>query len=275
MATARRDLAHLHSKGRISRVRGGALPSKREAARGPGPGAPVRGASASIAALFESPGAIELKEAICETGRRCWLRGLVDGSSGHFSARLGDYFLCTPAGVSRGSMRPEMICLVDSEGRQVASHGQWKRSPEVLVDLATYHAVPTAAAVAHAHPTHATAWSICETELPGGLLAEFEVFVGPLARADYRLPGSTELAALVGKLAPLHPAILLRNHGVICWGTSIEDARLRLEMTEAYCQAAAIASRLPGEQSPIPPGDLAALLAIKRSLGIPDPRLSG
>ncbi|HEY5550539.1 MAG TPA: class II aldolase/adducin family protein [Opitutaceae bacterium] len=237
-------------------------------------GPTVRAASESIAELFESPGAMELKEAICEMGRRCWRRGLVDGTSGHFSARLGHHFLCTPAGVSRGSMRPEMLCLVDAGGRQVASHVHWKRSPEVLADLAIYRAVPAAVAVAHAHPPHATAWSISEAEPPTGLLPEFEVFAGPLARVDYRMPGSAELARLIGALAPRHPSILLRNHGVICWGTSVEDACLKLEMTEAYCQTAAIASRLPGEQSPIPPDELTSLLEMKRRLGIPDPRLS-
>lgn len=277
VATARRDLVHLQSKGRISRVRGGALPRHRGVVteRQPRQESVVRAVSESIAALFESPAAIALKESICEMGRRCWLRGLVDGSSGHFSARLGDHFLCTPAGVSRGSMRPEMLCLVDSGGQQVASHGHWKRSPEVFVDLAIYRAVPASAAVAHGHPPHATAFSISESEPPSGLLGEFEVFVGPLARVDYRMPGSAELAAMVGSLAPQHLSILLRNHGAICWGASVEDAGLRLEMTETYCQTIAIASRLPGEQSPIPREDLAALLAIKRMLGILDPRLSG
>jgi L-fuculose-phosphate aldolase len=172
-------------------------------------------------------------------------------------------------------MHPEMICLVDNEGRQVASHGPWKRSPEVIVDLAIYRAVPIAAAVAHAHPPHATAYSACETGPPAGLLAEFEIFAGPITRVDYRMPGSAEVASLVGETAPGHSSILLRNNGVICWGTSLDEACLKLEMTEAYCQTAAIASRLPGQQSPIPPGELAALLVEKRRLGIPDPRYSG
>jgi L-fuculose-phosphate aldolase len=231
-------------------------------------------ADESIATLFKSPGAQALKEAICEVGRRAWRRGLIDGTSGHFSARLGEFFLCTPAGVSRGFLRPEMLCLVDSSGTQLASYDHWKRSPEVLADLAIYRAVPAAAAVAHAHPPHATALSTSGAELPNGLMPEFEFFAGPLARAVFRMPGSPELAKLVGDLAPSHRSVLLRNHGVICWGTSVEDAYLKLEMTEAYCQTLAIASRMPEPPTSIPPGDMAALLAMKRRLGIPDPRLA-
>jgi L-fuculose-phosphate aldolase len=235
----------------------------------------LHAASESIATLFKSPHAQALKEAICEAGRRAWRRGLVDGASGHFSARLGEFFLCTPAGVGRGFLRSEMLCLVEAEGTQVASHDHWRRSPEVFADLAIYGAVPAANAVAHGHPPHATALSVSGVELPQGLLPEFEFFAGPLARADYRMPGSVELAKLVGDLAPDHRAILMRNHGVITWGISVEDSYLKLEMTEAYCQTLVIASRLPGNQSPIPTGELAALLEMKRRLGIPDPRLAG
>lgn len=276
MATARRDLAHLHKQGSISRVRGGAMQRRRGAGGDAQAGFPaaVRAEDDTIRALFNSHDAGALKEALCEAGRRCWRRGLVDGASGHFSARFGEHVLCTPAGVGRGAMRPEMICLVDSTGRQVASHGNWRRSPEVLADLAIYRASPLAAAVAHAHPPHATAYAACEVGPPPGLLAEFEVLAGPLARVDYRMPGSPELASLVGEAATRHSSILMRNHGVICWGASVDDACLKLETTEAYCHTAAIAAHLPGRLSPIPPAELAALLEAKRRLGIPDPRLS-
>ena len=182
--------------------------------------------------------------------------------------------LCSPAGVGRGSMRPEMICLVDLDGHSAANRHR-RHSPEVVVDLAIYRAVPQAAAVIHAHSPHATAFAISGIEPPRGLLAEFEVFVGVLGHADYRTPGSRELAATVGQLAPRHPSILLKNHGVICWGTSIEDALLRLEMTEVYCQTASIAARLPGHLTHLPESELKALLNVKRRLGIPDERLPG
>lgn len=271
VATARRDLAHLHAKGRIARIRGGAMPHRGAGREESVPRAPrARAANDSAAALSDSSGARLLKEEICEIGRRLWLRGLVDGATGHLSARLGNaHVLCTPAGVSRGFMRPNMLCLVDLEGNQVASHGQWKRSPEVLVDLAIYRAVPDAGAVAHAHPPHATAFSISGLEPPRGLLPEFEVFAGPLVRADYRMPGSLELAMLVGKLAPDHQSILLKNHGVICWGTTVQDASFKLEMTESYCHTVAVAARLPGHQTALPPDDLLALQEVKRRLGIP------
>lgn len=273
VATARRDLSYLQSRGRISRIRGGALARDRRAAvpdsASDGRSLPkIRGDTDRD--LYTSPAAQALKESICEAGRRAWRRGLVEGACGHFSARLGDSVLCTPAGAARGSLGSEMICLVDGEGRQVAGHAHWRRSPEVLVDLAIYHAMPGAAAVVHAHPVHATAFAISGLEPPRGLLPEFEVFAGPLGIADYWTPGSPELAAAVAQLAPRHPSILLRNHGVICWGTSIQDAYLKLEMTETLCQTAAIAYRLSERPTPIPANELVRLSDLRSQLGIPN-----
>jgi L-fuculose-phosphate aldolase len=167
-----------------------------------------------------------------------------------------------------------MLCLVDETGVQIAGHDHWKRSAEVLADLAIYNAVPAAAAVAHAHPPHAAALSVSDVELPQALLPEFEFFAGPLAKTDFRMPGSPELANLVGDLAPDHRSILLRNHGVICWGSSVEDAYLKLEMTEAFCHTFTIAFRLASPPTSIPRSEIAALLEKKRRLGIPDPRLA-
>ena len=66
--------------------------------------------SAADIALFASKEANSLKEQICEIGRRIWAREYCDGNGGNISARLGpDRFICTPTGVSKGFMTPDMI----------------------------------------------------------------------------------------------------------------------------------------------------------------------
>ena len=274
LATARRDLACLQSEGRIARVHGGAMPIGGKPEVAPQVRRKVHSSSSSIASLFESSGAEALKEAICEMGRRSWMRGFTEGNGGNLSVRLGDHFLCTPTGVSKGFMKPEMICLVDSEGRQVASNSIWQRTSEILTHLAIYHAEPMATAVVHAHPVHATAFAISGIEPPRGLLPEIEMFVGPIVRADYRMPGSPELGEIIARLAPGHQSILLRNHGLICWGTNIEDAYFKLEITESYCQTLTIAAQLPGRLTTIPQEELKSLLDLKRKMGLPDARFT-
>ena len=79
----------------------------------------------------------KLKEQICEIGRRLYNRGFAAANDGNITVRLNEReFLCTPTMVSKGFMKPEDICKVDYEGKQLA--GTRKRTSEVLLHLAVY-----------------------------------------------------------------------------------------------------------------------------------------
>ncbi len=248
-----------------------ATPAKAGGEAGPVP-APSTAAKPDVLALFNSPEAKKLKEDICEMGRRCWMRDYNDGNGGNLSARLGDYFLCTPTGISKGFMKPEQVCLVDADGNQVAGNGKWKRTSEILSHLGIYKTVPAAAAVVHAHPIHATAFAMAGIEPPQCLIPEVEVFVGTIPVADYKTPGSPQMSEILGKLAPQHQSILMGNHGVICWGTSVEDAYFKMEITDSYCRTLWVAAQLPSKRTTIPPDEVKKLLDMKQKMGLPDER---
>ncbi len=240
-----------------------------------GAGAPLGGALTAVstsddAALFNSPLAEKLKREICEMGRRIWMREYCDGNGGNISARLAENrFICTPTGVSKGFMTPDMLCMVDGDGRQVA--GTWKRSSEITTHLAIYNTTPDAMSVCHAHPCHAGAFAIKGMQPPPRLIPELEVFVGTVALAEYKTPGSPEMAESIKPLAPQHQSIIMGNHGVITWGKSVEDAYFKMEITDAYCRTVILAQAIPGGAS-IPCEKIGELLDIKKSLGLPDPR---
>jgi L-fuculose-phosphate aldolase len=232
------------------------------------------GASSEVLAIFNSAQAQEMKKMICDIGHRCWQRDYNDGNGGNISARLGEYFLCTPTGVSKGFMKPEMICLVDADGNQVAGNAPYKRTSEILSHLGIYKTVPAAASVCHAHPIHATAFAMAGNEPPQCLIPEVEVFVGTIPLAEYKTPGSPQMSEILGKLAPKHQSILMGNHGVITWGTSIEDAYFKMEITDSYCRTLWVASQLPSKRTTIPKDEMRILLDMKKKLGLPDERLA-
>ena len=240
-----------------------------------GAGAPGGGALTAVtttddAALFASPAAEKLKKEICDIGRRIWMREYCDGNGGNISARIApDRFICTPTGVSKGFMTPDMLCMVDGRGNQVA--GTWKRSSEITTHLAIYNTTPEAASVCHAHPCHAGAFAIKGMQPPPYLIPELEVFVGTVAFAEYKTPGSPEMAEAIKPLAPQHQSIIMGNHGVITWGKSVEDAYFKMEITDAYCRTVILAQAIPGGAS-IPCEKIGELLEIKKGLGLPDPR---
>ncbi len=221
-------------------------------------------------ALFSSREAESLKSQICDIGHRMWLREYCDGNGGNISVRLAeDRFLVTPTGVSKGFMKPEHLCLVDSTGRQLA--GTLKSSSEFTTHMAIYDTVPEAVSVCHGHPCHAGAFAIKGITPPQHLIPELEIFVGCVPVAAYETPGSPEIAASLRPLAPHHQSMIMGCHGLICWGSSVEDAYFKIEITDAYCRTVLLAMALPGGIS-IPEEKMTDLLERKRGYGLPDPR---
>jgi L-fuculose-phosphate aldolase len=236
----------------------------------PAAAAPAPANASADTKLFNSPEAQSIKEQICDIGRRIWMREYCDGNGGNISARLSpDRFIVTPTGVSKGFMKPEMMSLVDINGTQLA--GTWKRSSEFTTHAAVYRSTPEAMSVCHAHPCYAGAFAIKGLRPPPRLIPELEVFVGTVAYTPYKTPGSPEIADEIFPLAPKHQSILMGNHGVICWGKSVEDAYFKMEITDAYCRTVVHAQSLPGGSS-IPCEKLPELLDIKKKMGLPDDR---
>src|SRR6478672_4274727 len=119
----------------------------------------------------------ELREAICDVGRRLHDRGFVAAWDGNISARLPDgACLCTPTMCSKGRLRCDELCVVDDTGRQQS--GPRGRTSEILLHLAIYRHRPDVHAVVHSHAPHATAFAVAGEPVPTGVLAEAEFFLG-------------------------------------------------------------------------------------------------
>ena len=218
-------------------------------------------AEREIEAFFNSPEIKRLKELMCDIGGRLWQRGFVDGNGGNLTIRVGDnMILCTPTLISKGFMKPEDMCLVDMDGRQLA--GTRKRTSEVLTHIGIMKRQPNAKACCHAHPPTATGFAIAGVTPERFLTPEAEIFLGEIGIAEFRQPGSPECADVVGAKAPNHMAIFMANHGAITWGKDIEMAYWRLENLETLCANHLVAQKLMGSKSiPQITGEAAEALA--------------
>lgn len=189
------------------------------------------------------PSRPQLEEAICDIGRRLYARGLVAATEGNISARMPfDQVLCTPTLICKGLMKPRDLCLVRLDGSQV-SVGR-RRSSEVLLHLELYRANPAIQAVIHCHPPHVTAISVAQQPVVPGVLPEAELFLGDVPILDYATPGSAELARLAAPVAATAVCAILKNHGAVAWGNSLEQALWRAEILEAYCRVLYLARAL-------------------------------
>jgi L-fuculose-phosphate aldolase len=222
--------------------------------------------------IFTSPEATAFKEEIVCVGRKLWERQYVDGNGGNISARISPhYVLCTPTLCSKGDLRLEDLSLVDLDNYQIC--GDRPQTSEILLHLEIYKAVPSAKAVIHCHPPYATAHAVAGVIPQGNLIPEQEVFVGPVALAPYETPGTRVFAQTVLPYVKNHNTILLANHGIVCWADTVTHAEWYVEVVETYCKTVMIASQLRPKLNEIPPDKIADLLALKKSLGLPDPRL--
>ncbi len=230
-----------------------------------------KSSKAELEAFFNSAYCHNIKEQICDMGRRLWQREYVDGNGGNMAVRVGeDIAICTPTLVSKGFMKPEDMCLVDFEGNQFC--GPKKRTSEILMHLQIMKKQPKAVATCHCHPPYSTGFAVAGVQPPTCMVPEYEVFAS-VAIAPYRTPGTPEMGKLVSDLVDKHNVILMANHGVVSWShNNIEDAYFKMEILEAYCRTILVASQLGRPVGTMTPAQLQDLLKIKQSLGIPDPR---
>jgi L-fuculose-phosphate aldolase len=230
-----------------------------------------KSSKAELDAFFASPYAHSLKEQICQMGRRLWEREYVDGNGGNMAIRVGeDIAICTPTLVSKGSLKPEDMCLVDFEGKQLC--GTKPRTSEILMHLQMMKHQPKAIATCHCHPPYSTAFAVVGEAPPTCMLPEYEVFCS-VGVAPYRTPGSPDMGKLVAELTDQYNTILMANHGVVTWShNNIEEAYWRMEIIEAYCRTIVVAGQLGKPIQTFTGPQMKDILNIKKSLGFVDPR---
>ncbi|MFF7839384.1 class II aldolase/adducin family protein [Streptomyces ossamyceticus] len=176
------------------------------------------------------------------TARRTVADGLVVGTSGNVSVRVGDTVLVTPTGVPYDRLTPDDVTGVDLAGRQTL--GTLRPTSELPMHLAI-HTTTDARAVVHTHAVHATAVSTLVGELPlihymSGALG------GPVRVAPYATYGTPELADNMLRALTGRTACLLQNHGTIAYGRSLSEAFDRTAQLEWMCRVWLTASSVPG-----------------------------
>ncbi|ATL26781.1 class II aldolase/adducin family protein [Streptomyces formicae] len=179
---------------------------------------------------------------LVETARRTVREGLVVGTSGNVSVRVGGTVLVTPSGVPYDRLTPGDALGVDLEGRQL--FGDLSPTSELPMHLAIYRETD-AGAVVHTHAVHATAVSMLVPELPAvhymtGILG------GPVRVAPYALYGTEELAENMLHALRDRTGCLLQNHGTVTYGDSLSQAYDRTAQLEWMSRLWLTASSLPG-----------------------------
>ncbi len=208
----------------------------------------------------------EQHAAVAAAARRLAREGLVVGSAGNVSLRVGDAVLVTASGVDLSRCGPEHVVLVGS--------GEGTPTSEVDLHLGV-QADTGAAAVVHTHAPSSTAVACVLDELPV-LHYQQMLLGGPVRVAPYATFGTPELAGHVRAALVGRTAALLANHGSVAVGATLDEAVDRALLLEwlAALHLRASALGTPRVLSETQQHDVVAA-ALARGYGDPAPARGG
>lgn len=177
---------------------------------------------------------------IIRTAREMLQSGLVEGTEGNVSAKVGeDRVLITPTSMSYMEMNVEDLVLLDVNGNVL--EGKRHPSSEKPMHLKVYNAREDVRAIIHTHSLYASVLAVLRKPLPP-LTDEFIFkYGGTIEVAEYGFTGSEELAENAVKALGNRAAVMLANHGVLCCGKSLshalELAKILERMAKIYVMA--------------------------------------
>ncbi|MBE6556624.1 MAG: class II aldolase/adducin family protein [Ruminococcaceae bacterium] len=211
---------------------------------------------------------LEIKQQICDIGKRIYDKGMVASNDGNISVKLGDNeFLCTPTGVSKGFMTPEYICKVDAEGRVIEANEGFRPSSEIKMHMRVYRERPDVMSVVHAHPLYATSFAIAGIPLTEPIMPEAVIALGEVPIAAYGTPSTEEIPDAVAPYLQSYDAVLLANHGALSFSDSLLNAYHKMESLEFYAQLL-YQSKMLGGPKLLSEEQVLRLYEIRRQFGL-------
>ena len=194
------------------------------------------------------------KKAVLETAQQMAQMGLVVGTSGNVSIRLGEHsgrelLAITPNARYYDTLDVDDIVVADFEGENV--EGELAISIEKMLHIGIYKARRKVNAIIHTHPVFGSAISVSTLEIPAFLDDQVTYIGGEIKVAEYALPGTQDLVDnVISALGPRN-AVLLANHGAVSVGRDMKEAFTICELAEKTAKIYVCALSL-GRINPLP-----------------------
>jgi len=194
--------------------------------------------------------------------------GFDEGVAGHITARdpeLSDHFWVNPFGVHFAHVRVSNLILVNGNGEVVEGHHPVNRAA-FAIHSRVHHARPDVVAAAHSHSMYGKSWSslgklldpltqdACAFYRDHGLFDDFTGIVYDTGEGD-------RIAGALGN----YKAAILRNHGLLTVGQTVDEAVWWFIAMDRSCQAQLLAEAA-GKPVPIRHDDA---LVTRSQLGTP------
>ena len=213
------------------------------------------------------------REEIVRACRKLSAAGLVVGTAGNVSVRVGDFVAVTPSGVDYAELAARDVGVHRLDGTPVEA--RLAPTSELPLHLAVYGADAGAgagpeagagpAAIVHTHSVAATAVSTLADEVPA-IHYYVAMFGGAVRVAPYATYGTDELASNAVHALRGRTACLLGSHGAVTTGPDLKTAYDRAVYLEWVCDVY-LRAAAAGTPRLLPPGEVEAVAAKLASYG--------
>jgi L-ribulose-5-phosphate 4-epimerase len=206
----------------------------------------------------------QIREECCEANRQLRAIGLVDLTFGNVSVidRASGVFAIKPSGVGYAELTPEMIVLVDLEGKVV--EGKLRYSSDTPTHRRLFQAFTGASSIVHTHSRHATAFAQAGRPIPCLGTTHADYFYGevPVTRpmtakeigGEYEWETGNVIAERFREINPDEmPAVLVHGHAPFVWGPSATKAVENAQALEIVAEMARKTLQINPQAEPLSP----------------------
>lgn len=172
------------------------------------------------------------RQSVVDACRQMQRKGLVVGTAGNVSVRVGDRVCISPSAVEYEDLTAEMVGVHDLDGNVVEA--MLKPSSELPLHLAVYHSTD-AGGITHNHAPASTALGLVCDEIPFSHYYS-AMFGGPIRVSPYADFGTDQLAHNVAAALKDRQGALMSNHGAITIGPTLDKALSLLPYLEYICE---------------------------------------
>lgn len=188
----------------------------------------------------------ELRLSIIDASRRLSELGFCIATWGNFSVRVEEGLLITPSAIDYTRMTPADLVVCDWEGNRIS--GEQKPSTEMHLHRLLLLRRPEMGAVIHTHSPYASAAAAAVRAIPASTEDMAQIIGGPARCTEYVSGGlHLELAEAAAKrIGDDSAAVLLRNHGPVVMGRTLQEAVIAAQVLEKSAMLFVLAESLGG-----------------------------
>jgi L-ribulose-5-phosphate 4-epimerase len=172
-------------------------------------------------------------------------------------------FAIKPSGVAYDKLRPELLVVLDLDGK--VADGKYNPSSDMETHRVLYRSFSGIRGITHTHSTYAVAWAQARKAVPvfgtthadhgAGEIPCTEIMDEKAVKNNYELETGNLIvdAFRKEKKDPLHmPMILVAGHGPFTWGDSAAKSVYHGAVLEEVCRMALLTLSLNPEAVPLP-----------------------